>query len=251
VLARLAICDGGVEEARGEPGQPAVAPDGAGKSGEGLGEIIRATAMTKQGAQATTIQAPQRAAQGPPKRGPSVAPQVARPIPAAFHDAIALLPTNTRLPTTRPEGGKVYRRFTFSLPDSGCATVKPAPAGLAAPVLDLFVVIGGGNLRRRERELHGAGGLLDLPAQTAGQRKQLRRGQRRQVAPPEFGFHALQLPAQVIDAVRGGGQPLGAERLQFDGLEVLDFELMLVTPGDECQRAVKTSQGWANENQPL
>ena len=39
--------------------------------------------------------------------------------------------------------------------------------------------------------------------------------------------------AKGVDAVGGGREPLLAQRFEFDGMEVLDLELMLAAPGDE------------------
>jgi len=109
------------------------------------------------------------------------------------------------------------------------ATRRPLPL----PVLNLFMIFVGGDFIDWNRETGGAGGVFNLPPQTAGQRMELRGGEFANVPLSERRFDPAELFAQRIDTVRGGSQPFLTEGFQFDGLEVLDLELVLAAPGNE------------------
>jgi len=81
------------------------------------------------------------------------------------------------LGTTHPIWtGELYHDFTFCLP-----TVRKRPDApdigrvwLCAPLLDLFVIFGAGDLADGSGELHGPSGALDLAAELPGEHEQLR-----------------------------------------------------------------------------
>ena len=106
-------------------------------------------------------------------------------------------------------------------------------SGLSLPVLNLFMVFIGGDFIHRHGEAGRAGGLFNLSAQTAGQRVELRGGQFAHVPLSERRLDPAKLLAQRIDPVGGGSQPFFTEGFQFDGLEVLNLELVLAAPGNE------------------
>ena len=95
------------------------------------------------------------------------------------------------------------------------------------------MVFVGGDFGDGVGELDCAGGLLDLAAQMAGQGEELSRGQVRRVTPGDLGFDAAELFAQRVDAVGDGGQLFFAEGFHFDGLEILNLELVFAAPGNE------------------
>ena len=59
------------------------------------------------------------------------------------------------------------------------------------------------------------------------------RAQVRRVARGQLGLDLAQLFPQRVDALGGGSQPFLPQSLQFDGLEVLNLELVLAAPGNE------------------
>src|ERR1051325_907675 len=77
--------------------------------------------------------------------------------------------------------------------------LMPAPLGF--PILDLIMVFAGRDFTDRSGELERSGRAFDLSAQAAGEREQLRRGQRRQIALIQFRFSFAQLFAQRIDTL--------------------------------------------------
>ena len=103
----------------------------------------------------------------------------------------------------------------------------------SAPVLDLFMIFVGGDFIDGNGEAGGAGGLSNLVAQTASQRVELRGGEFAHVPLSERRLDPAELFAQRIDPVSRGSQPFFTEGLQFDGLEVLDLELVFTAPGNE------------------
>jgi len=130
-----------------------------------------------------------------------------------------------------PCGGPVLpdrhlgRRSAPSLP-------VPTP-GLPLPVLNLFMVFVGWDFIDGNSEAGRAGGLFNLAAQTAGQRVELRGGQFAHVPLSERRLDPAELLAQRIDPVSGGSQPFFTEGFQFNGLEVLNLELVFPAPGNE------------------
>jgi hypothetical protein len=101
------------------------------------------------------------------------------------------------------------------------------------PVLGLFVQFARRNFGQRGAELQRTGGLLDLAAEFARGGQELGGAERAEIAFGQLGFDALQLSAEFIDPIAGGGEPLLAERFQFDSVEVLDIELMFSAQANE------------------
>ena len=91
----------------------------------------------------------------------------------------------------------------------------------------------GGDFIDGQGEDGRAGGLPDLPAEAAGQDMKLRGGQLTHIALAERVFDLAQLFAQHLDPIADRTEPLFTKRLQFDGLEVLDGELVFAAPRDE------------------
>ena len=95
------------------------------------------------------------------------------------------------------------------------------------------MVFVGGDFIHGHGEASGAGGLFDLAAQAARQRIELQGGEGAHVPSAQLRLDFTKLIAQAVDAVGDGSQPFFAEGFQFDGLEVLDLELMFPAPGNQ------------------
>ena len=101
------------------------------------------------------------------------------------------------------------------------------------PVVDVLVLFLGGDVVERNGELERAGGLLNLALEVSRRRHQLRRAERREVALFQLPLNTAKLFAEGINAVGGACEPLLTERFEFDGMEILDLELVFAAPGDE------------------
>jgi len=99
--------------------------------------------------------------------------------------------------------------------------------------VDVLVLFLGGDVVERNGELERAGGLLNLALEVSRRGHQLRRAERREVALFQLALNAAKLFAESVYAVGGGREPLFAQRFEFDGMEVLDLELVFAAPGDE------------------
>jgi len=97
-------------------------------------------------------------------------------------------------------------------------------------VLMLFF---GGNSAEGSTKLQRSGRLLDLALQTPNRGHELRRAQGREVALFQLALQAVKLLAERFDTVGGGREPFCPHCFQFDGVKVLNRELMLATPVNE------------------
>ena len=95
------------------------------------------------------------------------------------------------------------------------------------------MLLPGGNGAEGNAEMQGPGCLLDLVPQTPNRRHELRRAQGREVALFQLTLQAVKLLPERFDAVVGGREPLFPQRFQFDGVKVLNLELMFSAPVDE------------------
>jgi len=107
------------------------------------------------------------------------------------------------------------------------------PHGLGFPVVHVLMLFLGGDIVQRNGELERTGGLLDLALEVSSGGHQLRCAERRDVALFQLALNAAKLFAESVHAVGSGGEPLFAERFEFDGVQVLDLELVFAAPGDE------------------
>jgi hypothetical protein len=146
----------------------------------------------------------------------------------------ARLPPHPNLPRQRRRGsGSAGVRGCGSQCPGGYRKVSAVAFVLPFPVLDLFVVFIRRDLVHRGAESGGSGGLGDLAAQAASQRVELGRGEVGNVPLADGGLDLAELLAERVNAVGDGVEPFLAQRLKFDGGEVVDLELMFATPGDE------------------
>ncbi len=242
---------GGIEEVGSEFGETPMSANGTVESRESLGKIIRSAPVSREVTQAGMADAPQDTSVGRPAGG---ATEPASSTANRFYHSVTFsLPASAGL--------KFDRSFTFSLPEIDSWDGKTLPLRLPLlekaeggmedilgrpgssslpiyvlrfPVVDLLMLFLGGNVVERNRELQWTGGLLDLALDVPRGGNQLRSGKRGQVAPGKFSFEAAKLFTENIDAVGSGREPLLAQRFEFDGMEVLDLELMFAAPGNEC-----------------
>ena len=101
------------------------------------------------------------------------------------------------------------------------------------PVVDVLMLLPGGNGAEGNAELQRPGCLLDLALESPNRGHELRRAQGREVAFFQLGLQALKLLAKRFDTVGGGREPLFPHGFEFDGVKVLNLELMLATPVNE------------------
>ena len=95
------------------------------------------------------------------------------------------------------------------------------------------MLLPGGDGAKRSAELQRPGCLFDLALESPNRGHELRRAQGREVAFFQLGLQALKLLAKRFDTVGGGREPLFPHCLQFDGVKVLNLELVLAAPVNE------------------
>lgn len=95
------------------------------------------------------------------------------------------------------------------------------------------MIFGRGNLGYRHGELQRSRFGENFPAQTTGQGQQAGGGQIRDAAFLDFLLDLFELLTERANADIAGSKNGLLERLQLDGLEVLDFEPELAAPVDE------------------
>src|SRR3974390_1898976 len=97
----------------------------------------------------------------------------------------------------------------------------------------MLMLFPGGNGAERSAEPQRPGCLLDLTPHTPNRGHELRRAQGREVARFQLLLKPVKLLAERFDTVGGGREPFCPHCFQFDGVKVLNLELMLATPVNE------------------